>query len=108
MVWTGLHPGVVECREFGWFAVRSADGWTSADPGTPGAIEDLNRLISQALWNPAALRYDLPDDTTRRGPDRPFTAAPSGDAGRPGPQTRLARHEPPPCRDRGGQQGDPL
>ena len=66
--WTGLHPGVAECREFGWFAVLSPNGWTAAAPGTPGAIEDLNRLISEAVWNPAALRYELPDDADCGGP----------------------------------------
>jgi len=39
--WTGWWPGVLECRELGWFAVGPP--WRSVPTGTPGAIEDLNR-----------------------------------------------------------------
>ena len=70
-VWTGLHPGFAECREFGWFAVPGPDGWTPATPGTSGAIEDLNRLIAEAVWDPHAQRYRAPGDTTPPDPGLP-------------------------------------
>ena len=40
--WTGLWPGVAECRERGWVCVGPP--WRPAPAGTPGAVEDLNRL----------------------------------------------------------------
>ncbi|MDQ2687492.1 MAG: hypothetical protein M3Y28_06450 [Armatimonadota bacterium] len=42
--WTGEWPGVVQCRARGWWCVRAKRGWQPCPPGTPGAIEDLNRL----------------------------------------------------------------
>jgi hypothetical protein len=61
--WSGLHPGIAECREIGWFAVRGPDGWTSTAPGTPGAVEDVSRLIAEAVWDPRAQRYRAPGNT---------------------------------------------
>lgn len=44
-VWEGEWPGVIECRERGWYAVLiPGRGWYPVPPGTPGAMEDLNRL----------------------------------------------------------------
>lgn len=41
--WTGEWPGVVECRERGWFC-RMVDGrWRPCDSTDDGATEDLNR-----------------------------------------------------------------
>lgn len=43
--WTGEWPGKAACRDRGWWAVRVAgEGWRPCPPGTPGAIEDINRL----------------------------------------------------------------
>jgi len=43
--WTGEWPGAAACRELGWWAVPDPDaGWRPCPPGTPGAIEDINRL----------------------------------------------------------------
>lgn len=57
-MWTGIWPGVVECREFGWWG-----HWTETLPGFdrpitgefipcgpdhPDATEDLNRLAFAA------------------------------------------------------------
>ena len=43
--WSGEWPGVVECRERGWFAVMTSDsGWRPCAADAPGAAEDLNRL----------------------------------------------------------------
>ena len=57
--WTGLWPGVVECRELGWYAVlQPGKGWVSCAKNTPGASEDLNRLAVLAKWNTDAKRYE--------------------------------------------------
>lgn len=69
--WSGLHPGVAECRELGWFAVLGPDGWTSAAPGTRGAVEDISRLIAEAVWDPRAHRYRAPGDTADPDPGLP-------------------------------------
>jgi hypothetical protein len=43
--WSGEWPGAAECRALGWWAVRLPEkGWRPCPPGTPGAIEDINRL----------------------------------------------------------------
>jgi hypothetical protein len=42
-VWTGAWPGDAECLEFGW----------TFGPGMP----DLNRLYTEATWNPARKRW---------------------------------------------------
>jgi hypothetical protein len=42
-VWTGTWPGEDECREFGW----------TFGPDLP----DLNRLYTEAVWNPAKKRW---------------------------------------------------
>ena len=48
--WTGLWPGTLECREFGWTLpmVDQCDG---------GAFPDLNRLATHGRWDPAARRW---------------------------------------------------
>lgn len=40
--------------------MRTPDGWTSAAPETPGAVEDLNRLIAEGVWVDAQQRYQAP------------------------------------------------
>jgi hypothetical protein len=42
--WEGEWPGTAACRALGWWAVRTDDGWRPCPPGTPGAMEDLNRF----------------------------------------------------------------
>jgi len=44
VAWEGEWPGAAACRSLGWWAVRTLDGWRPCPLGTPGAIEDLNRL----------------------------------------------------------------
>jgi hypothetical protein len=43
--WQGEWPGAAECRAYGWWALRTDDGWRPCPPETPGAREDINRLI---------------------------------------------------------------
>lgn len=43
-VWEGEWPGAAACRQLGWWAVRTDAGWRPCAVGTPGAMEDLNRL----------------------------------------------------------------
>ena len=64
MIHNGLGPGQADCRRLGWWAVLAPHGWRPAAPDEPGAVEDLNRLISRAAWNAGALRYEVdPGDT---------------------------------------------
>ncbi|WP_194894152.1 hypothetical protein [Catenulispora pinisilvae] len=64
--WTGTAPGIDDCRRLGWYAVHTPDGWTSTAPETPGAVEDLNRLIADGVWNETDQRYETP--VTEPGP----------------------------------------
>ena len=56
--WTGEWPGVVECREFGWYAkLIHGQGWVHSDESDSEAEEDLNRLYTDAGWNPEQARW---------------------------------------------------
>jgi hypothetical protein len=44
VIWEGEWPGASACRTLGWWAIRTDQGWRPCPPGTPGAIEDINRL----------------------------------------------------------------
>lgn len=58
MPWAGVWPGVIECREFGWYARRRAGiGWMPCSADEPGATEDLNRLHTEAIWDRAQKRF---------------------------------------------------
>lgn len=61
MPWTGDFPGTAECAAFGWFsALIPGKGWVRCEPGVPGAFHDMNRLYSEAVWNPRRARFVLP------------------------------------------------
>ena|SRR5947209_8665849 len=63
LAWTGVWPGVAECREFGWYARRMpGQGWLSCEADGPGATEDLNRLHMEAVWDRSAKRFVRRDD----------------------------------------------
>jgi hypothetical protein len=57
--WTGLWPGEAECREFGWYAKFTSQGWVSCTADEPGAQPDLNRLYQDALWHRELGRFVL-------------------------------------------------
>ena len=59
--WTGEWPGVMECREFGWYAkLIPGRGWVSCANNEAGAGEDLNRLAREAVWDKQQGRFILP------------------------------------------------
>jgi hypothetical protein len=59
--WSGEWPGVAECREFGWYAkLIPGEGWVSCDKNDTGAKEDLNRLVTEAVWDRKQGRFILP------------------------------------------------
>lgn len=57
--WTGLRPGAMECREFGWYAksITGSNGSVWCDKSDPRASEDLNRLYVDAVWDREAGRF---------------------------------------------------
>lgn len=61
--WTGEWPGVMECREFGWYALFSpSDSWVRCGADQPGATEDLNRLYREARWDRERKRFVLREE----------------------------------------------
>lgn len=56
--WTGEWPGAVACRIFGWYArLDPKIGWIPCAPEDPEAVEDLNRLYAEAVWDPKTARF---------------------------------------------------
>ena len=56
--WTGIWPGVEECREFGWYSKMVAGkGWVECDKDDPEASENLNRLHVDAVWSRKEKRF---------------------------------------------------
>jgi len=67
--WTGRAPGEAEAIEFGWWTVDHGKGrgFVPCPPGTPGAIPDTSRLITEARWDAAEQRWCLRQDATDGG-----------------------------------------
>lgn len=59
--WTGEWPGVMECREFDWYAkLVPGQDWQVCNKTDPQAREDLNRLNRDAVWSKDLGRFVLP------------------------------------------------
>jgi hypothetical protein len=70
-IWTGRWPGEADCERFGWWSYFGPDfgqenGWVRCTSDHPGATADLNRLHTDARWDPAAKAWTL------RGPGMPW------------------------------------
>ncbi|SBW21076.1 hypothetical protein FDG2_1891 [Candidatus Protofrankia californiensis] len=68
-VWTGRPSGAAECVEFGWWVQDRGDeglGFVPCAPDAPGATPDLDRLLRDAVWDPAAGRWQLRDTRPQR------------------------------------------
>lgn len=55
--WAGEFPGWADAREFGWYARPTPSGWTPCAADAPGAVPDLNRLMTEATWSEQAGRW---------------------------------------------------
>lgn len=55
-VWTGQHPGSAECEEYGFWCIGPP--WKRCSKETPGARHDLNRLVTECIWNRDAKRWE--------------------------------------------------
>ncbi len=50
--WTGIWPGVEECRENDlWCKMVDGKGWVQCSKDDPDASEDLNRLVMVCEWD---------------------------------------------------------
>jgi hypothetical protein len=68
--WSGEWPGVVECRQFGWYSFMCPGrGWVRCAKDHPEASEDLNRLYVDARWDAKRGRFCLPNDKAHRAAD---------------------------------------
>lgn len=64
MPWTGVWPGVLECREFDfWCYWEEGRGWVDCDKDHPGARENLNRLC-ECRWDVNRQRFVLENGAT--------------------------------------------
>jgi hypothetical protein len=57
MPWTGLWPGVMECREYGMYSRMTPHGWKPCSKEEPLAREDLNDLAWLGEWDQAKQRF---------------------------------------------------
>jgi len=55
--WTGIWPGVLECREYHLWCRRTEDGWVPCVSDHPDAIEDLNTLAQVSRWDKDEKKY---------------------------------------------------
>ena len=59
--WTGTWPGEADAVRLGLWAVGVAgEGWVACEPGTPGAVPDLNTLFATCVWSPASVSWERP------------------------------------------------
>lgn len=71
-VWTGRRHGTVEAAAYGLFVRWATDaereatddgpavsGWIPCEPGEPGAVPDLDRVVREGRWNPIRQVWEL-------------------------------------------------
>lgn len=59
-MWTGTWPGVEDCRRLGfWCTDPRTPPMRPCSPDTPGASEDLNRLVKDCYWDAEVQRWEL-------------------------------------------------
>ncbi|KAA0888065.1 hypothetical protein [Oryzomonas rubra] len=59
-VWDGEYPGIMDCRRLGLWAIFDGEHFTPCGADEPGAIEDLNRLYREYVWNKSTQQFELP------------------------------------------------
>lgn len=57
MPWTGEYPNLEQCREYGFWCKREKIGYSQCTRDTPGAMEDLNRLIIECVWDVSKKKF---------------------------------------------------
>jgi hypothetical protein len=71
--WDGEWPGKKECREYGFWckwkdrARGMAGTWVRCDKDDPEASEDLNRLVTECVWDRARRKFVLPSEKPASG-----------------------------------------
>lgn len=57
--WSGEWPGVLEARAFGFWCTEPTlgAGFRRVPAGTPGAVEDLTRVMVACVWDPDARQW---------------------------------------------------
>lgn len=57
IIWDGNWPGTKECQEYGWYSKMGKNGWEPCSKDDPEASENLNRLISECIWDKKLKRF---------------------------------------------------
>lgn len=57
-IWTGEWPGTEDAIRLGFWCDPTDLPLRPCDPDTPGAVPDLNRLMSDARWDPTTRRWE--------------------------------------------------
>lgn len=65
-VWAGWPRGTVEAIEHGMFVQPAlidhspgTPGWTRCEPGDPGAVPDIARVLATGVWDPIRQSWDV-------------------------------------------------
>lgn len=57
-IWKGEYPGTSEAITRGWFAKRiEGKGWVQCEPNDADAHPDLNRVVSELIWDSDSESY---------------------------------------------------
>ena len=63
MPWTGVWPGTAECQEFNfycyWGPPLGDHGWVPCEVDHPDARTDLNRMLTECVWDRANKKFIL-------------------------------------------------